>query len=121
MQKSGTYNVLANNAGSTRTGTLTIAGQTFTITQYGTANNVVFVTYVSGSGNLDSWPDAGGQTGTAAGDAICQARAAAGGLANPSQFRAWLSDQNDDAYCRIHNLTGKKSANCGMATLPVAA
>src|SRR5690348_6773919 len=39
-----------------------------------------FVTSTSGSGNLQSWgTDAGGQVGLQAGDAICQARAAAGG------------------------------------------
>ena len=115
------YFVLANNTGSTRTGTITIAGQTFTVTHLATGNKVAFVTSVSGTGNLGSWPDAGGKTGADAGDAICQARAAAGGLSNPSQFRAWLSDQSNDAYCRIHNLTGKKSSNCGMASLPVGA
>ncbi|HEX7318727.1 MAG TPA: hypothetical protein VF399_00005, partial [bacterium] len=27
----------------------------------------------------------------------------------------------DDAYCRVHNLTGKKSANCGQPALPASA
>jgi hypothetical protein len=82
-------------------------------------NKVVFVTSVTGDGNLGGWADAGGNTGLEAGDAICQARAEASGLTGT--FKAWLSDDNDDAYCRIHNLTGKKSSNCGQATLPVAA
>ena len=82
---------------------------------------VVFVTSVTGTGDLGSWPDAGMATGTAAGDAICQARATAAGLANPSNFVAWLSDSSDDAYCRLHNLSGKKVTNCGQSTLPVAA
>jgi len=82
---------------------------------------VVFVTSVTGTGDLGSWPDAGMATGTAAGDAICQARATAAGLANPSNFVAWLSDSSDDAYCRLHNLSGKKVGNCGQSTLPVAA
>ncbi len=81
--------------------------------------NVVFGTSVTGNGDLSSWADAGGDTGLAAGDAICQARADAAGLTG--NFAAWLSDDNDDAYCRIHNLTGKKSANCGQSSLPVAA
>ena len=60
-------------------------------------------------------------TGLAAGDAICQARATAAGLANPSNFVAWISDMNDDAYCRIHNFSDTRSANCGQLELPVAA
>ena len=80
-----------------------------------------FVTSVSGTGNLGSWPDASGQTGLAAGDAICQARARAAGLEPAHGFRAWLSDSSDDAYCRIHGLTGKKAALCGQSTLPVDA
>ena len=82
---------------------------------------VVFVTSVTGSGDLGSWPDAGMATGTAAGDAICQSRATAAGLANSSNFVAWLSDSSDDAYCRLHNLSGTKATNCGQSTLPVAA
>jgi hypothetical protein len=82
---------------------------------------VVFVTSVTGNGDLGSWPDAGMETGTAAGDAICRARALAAGLANSSNFVAWLSDSIDDAYCRLHNLSGKKVTNCGQSTLPVAA
>jgi hypothetical protein len=81
--------------------------------------NQVFVTSVQGDGNLGSWPDAGGKTGLAAGDAICRARAKAAGL--PGTFRAWLSDNKHDAYCRIHNLDGKMADNCGKASLPVAA
>lgn len=81
----------------------------------------MFVTSVGGTGNLSSWADAGGYTGLAAGDAICRARAELGGLPNPTTYRAWLSDGGDDAYCRMHNLTGKRAANCGQATLPAAA
>ena len=82
---------------------------------------VVFVTSVTGTGDLGSWPDAGVAIGTTAGDAICQARATAAGLGNPSNFVAWLSDSSDDAYCRLHNLSGTKSTNCGQSTLPVGA
>ena len=81
--------------------------------------NVVFVTSVTGTGNLGSWSDAGGQTGLAAADAICQARATAAKL--PGTFRAWLSDGSNDAYCRVHGLAGKKSANCGQSQLPASA
>lgn len=79
-------------------------------------SNMAFVTSVTGNGNLGSWADAGGATGVAAGDAICQTRANAAGIAG--NFKAWLSDDQDDAFCRVHNLTGKKSANCGQAAPP---
>ena len=36
-------------------------------------SRVVFVTSVTGTGDLGSWPDAGGNIGVSAGDAICQA------------------------------------------------
>lgn len=81
--------------------------------------NVIFVTSVTGDGNLGGWPDAGVNTGLAAADAICQARASAAGL--PGTFVAWLSDSSDDAYCRAHGLSGKKSANCGQGSLPTSA
>jgi hypothetical protein len=81
----------------------------------------VFVTSVSGTGDLSTWADAGGQSGLAAGDAICQARALAAGLPNSSGFRAWLSSSSDDAYCRVHGLGGKRSQNCGQPTLPTSA
>lgn len=67
-----------------------------------------FVTAASGSGNMSAWIDANGQTGLAAADNVCNARAAAAGL--PGTYVAWLSDANDDAYCRVHGLTGKKGA-----------
>lgn len=85
------------------------------------ASRRVFVTSVSGTGDLSSWADAGGQSGLAAGDAICQARALAAGLPNASGFRAWLSSSSDDAYCRVHGLGGKRSQNCGQPTPPAAA
>ena len=78
----------------------------------------IFVTSVSGNGNLSSWPDANGSTGLAAADAICQSCATAAGL--PGTFKAWLSDENDDAYCRVRNLAGKKSEHCGQVHLPYA-
>ncbi len=81
----------------------------------------VFTTSVKGNANLSSWPEAGGATGLAAGDAICEALATSAGLSNPTGFVAWLSDSTSDAYCRIHGLTGTKAANCGQATLPIAA
>jgi hypothetical protein len=60
---------------------------------FGTTGKKAFVTSTNGTGNLGSWPEAvaAGKTGIAAGDAICQARAAAAGMANSAQFKAWLS------------------------------
>lgn len=84
-------------------------------------NKVAFITSVTGTGDLSSWAEAGGATGISAANAVCQARAAAAGLNNPTSFAAWLSDENNDAYCNIHNLTGKKADNCGQTALPVAA
>ncbi len=84
-------------------------------------NKLVFITSETGSGNLgDStdWPHNGGLTGLAAGDAICRNLATEAGLPNPLDFVAWLSDSTNDAYCRIHDLTGTKATNCGQASLP---
>jgi len=82
-------------------------------------NRVAFVSSATGQGDLGAWPQADGKTGTAAGDAICQALASAAGL--QGSFRAYLSDGSDDAYCRVQGLTGKKAANCGQATPPAGA
>ncbi|MGD0022821.1 MAG: hypothetical protein ABSC54_11035, partial [Smithellaceae bacterium] len=84
----------------------------------------VFVTSVSGHGNLSQWPDAlaVSATGVTAGDAVCQARATAAGLSG--KFVAWLSDSTTDAYCHVQGFTGTISGtnpNCGQAALPVAA
>lgn len=79
-----------------------------------------FVTSVTGNGNLSSWPAAGGQTGLAAGDAICRARAAAAALPNAATYRAWLSTTTTDAYCHVQGLTGKRDQNCGQAAPPTA-
>jgi len=86
------------------------------------APKVAFVTSVAGVGDLSQWqPYAGANTGLAAADAICQSLAATAGLANPSSFVAWLSDDTDDAYCRVHNLGGTVAGLCGQGTLPTAA
>jgi hypothetical protein len=59
--------------------------------------------------------------GLAGADAACQARATAGGLTGT--FVAWMSDATHDAYCRVHQLTGKKANYCdtGTTTLPATA
>jgi hypothetical protein len=61
---------------------------------------LAFLTSARGTGNLASWPGAQG-TGIAAGDSICQAAAAAGGLPSPGSFRAWLSFARGDAVDRF--------------------
>jgi hypothetical protein len=86
---------------------------------FGVMSNQVFLTSVTGNGNLGTWADGVGKTGLAAGDAICQARSAAAGLTG--NFIAWLSDENDDAYCRILGFAGKKADNCGQTTFPADA
>lgn len=76
-----------------------------------------FVTSVSGTGNLGSWPDAGSATGLAAGNAICRARATAAGLPNSTTYRAWLSTETTDAYCHLRGQTGEKGSCVGASPL----
>lgn len=84
-----------------------------------TLPNPVFVTSVTGTGDLSTWADAGGFSGLAAADNICRARALAAGLDNANLYVAWLSDSSDDAYCRIHGMSGTKASNCsGFPSLP---
>lgn len=82
----------------------------------------IFVTSTSGTGDLSSWPEVAGQglIGLDAGDGICRARAAAAGLDAPETFVAWLSDEQDDAFCRAHGLTGRRASQCGQPALPPA-
>lgn len=89
----------------------------------GAATLRAFATSTSGSGDLHTWPEVAGSglTGLAAADAICQARAAAGGLETPEAFVAWLSDRDDDAYCRVFGLHGRRADHCGLAEDPVGA
>jgi len=62
---------------------------------------LAFVTSVDGTGNLGSWPEAGGATGLDAGDAICRALATAAGLPAPESFFAWLSSATVAAKDRL--------------------
>jgi hypothetical protein len=81
--------------------------------------NVVFVTSKTGNANFFlTWPEARGMTGIRAGDAICQSLAETKGL--EGNFKAWLSDENDDAFCRIHGLSGKKSTKCNNQLVQAA-
>ena len=65
----------------------------------------IFITSTTGKANLSTWPDAHGMTGLAAGDEICRTRAAATGIADATSYVAFLSDETNDAYCRLHGLT----------------
>lgn len=88
------------------------------------AHHVAFITSRTGGpvlGDITQWPENQGLTGVAAADAICQTVAADANLANPTLFRAWISDSTDDAYCRIQGYGGHVSDNCGQPTLPVGA
>ena len=82
-----------------------------------------FTTSTVGKGDLHGWSDVAstGLTGLAAADGICQARAAGANLPNPAEFVAWLSDRDNDAYCRVFGLTGRKADNCGLPALPIGA
>lgn len=62
---------------------------------------LAFVTSITGSGDLGSWPEAGSAVGLAAGDAICQSLATSAGLPAPLSFVAWLSTASVDAVDRL--------------------
>jgi hypothetical protein len=81
----------------------------------------VFVTQQTGSGNLSTWTEAAGQGGLAAADTICSTEAAAAQLLNPQFYIGFVSDSNNDLYCRLHGLGGTVANNCGMASLPAFA
>ena len=82
---------------------------------------LAFYTSNTGNGALASWADVSGSglTGLMAADAVCQARADTAGL--PGTYVAWLSDDSNDAYCRVHGLSGKKIDKCGQVVLPTSA
>jgi hypothetical protein len=80
-----------------------------------------FTTSTLGTGDLHSWAEVvdSNLTGLDAADGICAARANAAGLPSPDEFVAWLSDANDDAYCRVFGLHGKKVTHCGLLGFPL--
>jgi len=82
-----------------------------------------FATSSIGSGDLHSWDEIAGTNlaGLDAADGICQVRAAVAGLAHADEFVAWLSDRDDDAYCRVFGLSGKLADHCGLPARPVGA
>jgi hypothetical protein len=84
----------------------------------GAVQRRAFATSVTGTGDLHSWADSGGLFALAAADNVCRVRAAAGGLANASTYRAWMSTAATDAYCHVQGLTGEKANGCSGAPQP---
>ena len=82
-----------------------------------------FATSTVGTGEMHSWAEVVDTNleGLAAADGVCQVRATAANLTDPGTYVAWLSDRNDDAYCRLFGLSGKKADNCGLDALPTGA
>jgi hypothetical protein len=82
-----------------------------------------FATSTTGTGVMGSWAEVADTdlTGLAAADGICRARATAANLVDPDTYAAWLSDRDNDAYCRVFGLSGKKADRCGLASLPIGA
>ncbi|MEM6930167.1 MAG: hypothetical protein AAF602_24725, partial [Myxococcota bacterium] len=83
---------------------------------FAVSTQIAFVTTERGSGDLSSWPSAGGAAGRAAGDAICAAEAQQAGLTG--DFRAVLNDGLTDAACTLYGLEGQLGDNCGVPDLP---
>jgi hypothetical protein len=81
----------------------------------------IFMTTTQGNGNLSSWADARGLSGLQAADAICRSEATRANLDDAAEYIAYLSDNTSDFYCRVHGRSGKRSAKCGQAALPVGA
>ncbi len=77
-----------------------------------------FVSSAVGNGNLNSWQQAEGLGGLAAGDNICRVLADAAGLANAGTYKAWLSTAATDAYCHVQGQTGKKATGCIGSAVP---
>jgi hypothetical protein len=69
-------------------------------------------------GTLTGAMSFGGQTGVAAGDALCQSEASTAGYANASSFHAYLGTATDDALCHVLGAGGKVTAQCGLSGLP---
>ncbi len=62
---------------------------------------IVFLNSAEGTGDLGSWPEAGGAQGIEAGDRICRHLAAVANLPSPAAFVAWLSTSLTDARDRL--------------------
>lgn len=94
-------------------------GTTGAVTPSGASSydQYIFTTSASGFGDIGDWPAAGGTglVGRDAADYICQLEASGAGLPNHESYVAWMSDNQNDAYCRAHGLFGYKSENCGAS------
>ncbi|MFO0581744.1 MAG: DUF4215 domain-containing protein [Anaeromyxobacter sp.] len=105
-------------AGGDATVTAKLGAATAQVALHVHAERIAFVTSAAGPGNLAAW--AGSSTaGLAGADAVCGRLATAAGLSGT--YRAWLSDDAHDAYCRAHGLLGKVDQSCGLAALPASA
>jgi len=91
-----------------------LAGLVAGVAEY---DQYVFTTSSSGAGEIGQWAAASGSGlfGTEAADFICQLGASGAGLPNPASYVAWMSDAQDDAYCRAHGLTGQVASDCGAS------
>lgn len=84
-------------------------------------DHYIFTTSASGDGDFGNWAGANG-VGLDAADSICQIEASGAGLPNHGSYVAWLSDSQNDAYCRAHGTYGLKSDDCGASGgLPTSA
>jgi hypothetical protein len=76
-------------------------------TRHPTSVKRVFLTSVSGNGQLTGWPDAAGvavnATGMVAADEICKTRARYAGYSNATAFKAWLTGYPTSITSRIIN------------------
>ena len=82
----------------------------------------IFMTSVTGTGDLSSWADAHGLIGLAGADEVCRTRATAAAIPRAENYIALMSDSNNDAYCRMHGNTGRVYVNgCNSPSLPTGA
>jgi len=82
----------------------------------------IFMTSVTGTGDLSSWIDAHGLVGLAGADEVCRTRATVASIARAENYIALMSDSNNDAYCRMHGNTGRVYVNgCNAPALPTGA
>lgn len=64
---------------------------------------LAFLSSATGNGRLQTWPQANGLAGLAAGDQICRTLAGDAGLRHPESFKAWLSTGSVDARDRFQH------------------
>lgn len=83
----------------------------------GSYDQYIFTTSASGAGAFEEWAAATGSglVGMDAADLVCQSAASGAGLPNAGTYVAWISDSQNDAYCRAHGLYGTKDDDCGAS------